>query len=127
MNEPSPQSSTDTPQGVVQKKVSNKTKSNKASKSKQTHESTFTGATVEFDGHTFTMKNEYAGTPSRFGETLQRGEVFVAKQYPKSARAMSSLFGGTPKNPSLSLQSRLVKTAKMILRSDAILRTVKSI
>ena len=102
MNEPNPQPSTDTPQGVVQKKVSSKTKPSKASKSKQTLENTFIGATVEFDRHTFTMKNEYAATSSRFDETLQRGEVFVAKQYPKSARAMSSLFGGTPKNSSLA-------------------------
>ena len=102
MNEPTKQQATETHQVLTQKKASNKTKVGKASKPKQVHEMAFIGATVEFDRHVFTMKDEYTGAPSRFDETLQRGEVFVAKQYPKSARAMSSLFGGTPKNPSLA-------------------------
>ena len=88
--------------------------SSKSSKSSNKHaakgsqsSSTFTGATTKFEGKVFKLKSESSnGKASRFDETLAQAQVFVATQYPKSARLLSALFTDDPTCPSAAPPDR---------------------
>ena len=69
-------------------------------KKKSTHQSSWKAASSGFDGKYFSLANELGtGRDSNFKETMQKVEVYVAENFPKSAKSMRKLFNDPPSNP----------------------------
>lgn len=63
------------------------------------------GKTSEFYAKIFSLKGKYNDTSS-YRKTIASTRVFVAKNYPKSSQAMSSLFEDKSTNPTIDEPER---------------------
>ena len=72
-------------------------------KKKSTHQSNWKAASSGFDEKYFSLANELGtGRDSNFKETMQKVEVYVAENFPKSAKSMRKLLNDPPSNPFVS-------------------------
>ena len=89
----------------------NRKKKGKKGKDKvKTSKSKLKGATTDLgDDKVFALKNELgADRVISYKTTVEAAEVFAAVKFPKSAKAMSSLFKDPPRNPTIAVPARPV-------------------
>ena len=88
--------------GSGSSKQNNRRGNRSRNKSKMNYHSSWKAASSGFDEKCFSLVSELgAGRDSNFKETMQKVEVYVAENYPKSAKSMRTLFNDPPANPTV--------------------------